>query len=163
MFNSSSSRFFGQSAADVGPNRLFYVLVKEASGRATAEFPFVSLFLFLSLFVELGLVESCLNLGQFCSKFRILLLKKTRISVRLASLRLAARRPPRFWTAGHAAGDLRPALVMMINCSCEPPPCYALPKEQSTPGFSNSRICALPHVHLRSPGSRPSSLRGPNE
>ena len=33
----------------------------------------------------------------------------------------------------------------------------ALPIEQSTPGFSNSRIRALPHVHLRSPGSRPSS------
>ena len=39
----------------------------------------------------------------------------------------------------------------------------ALPIEQSTPGFSNSRIRALPHVHLRSPGSRPSSLRGLNE
>ena len=34
---------------------------------------------------------------------------------------------------------------------------FALPREQSTPGFSNSRIRALPHVHLRSPGSRPSS------
>ena len=33
----------------------------------------------------------------------------------------------------------------------------------STPGFSNSRIRAPPHVHPRSPGSRPSSLRGPNE
>ena len=35
--------------------------------------------------------------------------------------------------------------------------CSSLPIEQSTPGFSNSRIRALPHVHLRSPGSRPSS------
>ena len=42
-------------------------------------------------------------------------------------------------------------------------PEIALPIEQSTPGFTNSRIRALPHVHLHSPGSRPSSLRGLNE
>ena len=40
---------------------------------------------------------------------------------------------------------------------------HALPIEQSTPGFANSRVRALPHVHLRSLGSRPSSLRGLNE
>ena len=39
----------------------------------------------------------------------------------------------------------------------------ALPIEQSTPGFANSRVCALPHVHPRGLGSRPSSLRGRNE
>ena len=32
----------------------------------------------------------------------------------------------------------------------------ALAMELSTPGFANSRIRALPHVHPRSPGSRPS-------
>ena len=39
----------------------------------------------------------------------------------------------------------------------------ALPIEQSTPGFANSRVRALPHVHPRGLGSRPSSLRGLNE
>ena len=40
---------------------------------------------------------------------------------------------------------------------CEAPPCKV------SPGFANSRVRALPHVHLRSLGSRPSSLRGLNE
>ena len=39
----------------------------------------------------------------------------------------------------------------------------APPIEQSTPGFANSRVRALPHVHPRGLGSRPSSLRGLNE
>ena len=39
----------------------------------------------------------------------------------------------------------------------------ALPIEQSTPGFANSRVRAPPHVHPRGLGSRPSSLRGLNE
>jgi hypothetical protein len=41
--------------------------------------------------------------------------------------------------------------------------CFAPPIEQSTPGFANSRVRALPHVHPRGLGSRPSSLRGLNE
>ena len=40
---------------------------------------------------------------------------------------------------------------------------HAPPIEQSTPGFANSRVRALPHVHPRGLGSRPSSLRGLNE
>ena len=47
-----------------------------------------------------------------------------------------------------------------------PPPLgpkHAPPIEQSTPGFANSRVRALPHVHPRGLGSRPSSLRGLNE
>ena len=32
---------------------------------------------------------------------------------------------------------------------------FSLVIEQSTPGFSNSRIRVPPHVHQRSPGSRP--------
>ena len=40
---------------------------------------------------------------------------------------------------------------------------YALPIEQSIPGFANSRVRAPPHVHPRGLGSRPSSLRGLNE
>ena len=43
------------------------------------------------------------------------------------------------------------------------PPAPALPIEQSTPGFANSRVRALPHVHPRGLGSRPSSLRGLNK
>ena len=39
----------------------------------------------------------------------------------------------------------------------------APPIEQSTPGFANSRVRALPCVHPRGLGSRPSSLRGLNE
>ena len=41
--------------------------------------------------------------------------------------------------------------------------CTALAIEQSTPGFANSRVRALPYVHPRGLGSRPSSLRGLNE
>ena len=44
-----------------------------------------------------------------------------------------------------------------------PAPKPAPPIEQSTPGFANnSRVRALPHVHPRGLGSRPSSLRGLN-
>ena len=39
----------------------------------------------------------------------------------------------------------------------------ALAIELSSTGFVNSRIRALPHVHPRSPGSRPSFCRGFNE
>ena len=39
----------------------------------------------------------------------------------------------------------------------------ALAIELSTPGFANSRIRAPPHVHPRSPGSRPILWRGLNE
>ena len=39
----------------------------------------------------------------------------------------------------------------------------ALTIELSTPGFSNSRIRARPHVYPRSPGPRPSLQRGLNE
>ena len=39
----------------------------------------------------------------------------------------------------------------------------ALPIEQSTPGFANSRVRAPPYVHPRGLGSRRSSLRGLNE
>ena len=45
-----------------------------------------------------------------------------------------------------------------IHFNCNPPP--ALPIEQSTPGFANSRVRAPPHVHPRGLGSRPSSFRG---
>ena len=41
------------------------------------------------------------------------------------------------------------------RCATQPEK-SALPIEQSTPGFANSRVRALPHVHPRGLGSRPS-------
>ena len=58
-----SVQFFGHSAADMGPNRLFCVFVKETSRRATADrrVLFCFSFVLLSLFVEVSFLFWCHN------------------------------------------------------------------------------------------------------
>ena len=65
--------------------------------------------------------------------------------------------PP--WPWGFVRGAAQRTLRAVASSALEP----ALTIEFSTPGFANSRIRAPLHVHPRSPGSRTSLQRGPNE
>ena len=69
------------------------------------------------------------------------------------------------WKIPHPCSAAGVRVCMMRVCRGQPPTEArgALPIEQSTPGFANSRVRAPPHVHPRGLGSRPSSLRGLNE
>ena len=91
------------------------------------------------------------------------------------ALRCARARVVFFWrrhsVSGIRCGAWRPGLfvimIRQLNWGHLQKPqtskLPALPIEQSTPGFANSRVRAPPHVHPRGLGSRPSSLRGLNE